>query len=174
MSVNSVGQSQVQFWSPHQIEDPFCQIIARPDNFLGIDRLIQILNANREGTFFLRSHVFVNNYNEADKEKFLQIYEKIPDSLKYPYLTIRDQYGNTIIHHLATRVEIDFIKKIFSSLTDLERFKCLCFGNDIGRTPLHWAVDNTNLIIADSLINFIVGNDLKTECYAIIGNESSF
>ncbi|NGX29997.1 MAG: hypothetical protein K940chlam4_00838 [Candidatus Anoxychlamydiales bacterium] len=110
--------------------DPFLNIIHRND-VDEIRNLIEKLNENRLGTAFLNYH------GQISQEKFLKIYEAIPRSLKYAYLTIRDRYGNTILHYFAKEGAFELVRETFSYLEDVEKYHCTCFKNDIGQTPLH-------------------------------------
>ncbi|HEU64356.1 MAG: hypothetical protein KR126chlam4_00601 [Candidatus Anoxychlamydiales bacterium] len=80
---------------------------------------------------------FLNYHGQISQEKFLKIYEAIPRSLKYAYLTIRDRYGNTILHYFAKEGAFELVRETFSYLEDVEKYHCTCFKNDIGQTPLH-------------------------------------
>ena len=134
-------------------------------SFFQKDALIIKLNANKAGT------VFLNYYGEINQKEFLQTFEKIPDSLKYAYLTIRDKGGNTLIHHFIKWAEIELLKETFRYLKEDEKYFCTTFRNDKGETPLHWVVINGNKETGLCMLNSIQDLDLRVRCSVVQDNE---
>jgi len=133
-------------------------------NFFEIDTLITQLNNDKLGTGFF------NDYGKTNSKQFLETYKKIPDSLKFGYLTIRDQSGNTILHYFARWGDADLVNKTFEKLTQLERIKCTCFQNDRGETPLHWVVAFGNKNTGLNMLKSIDDLDARKRCFLIQDN----
>lgn len=165
MSVLGIGPGQGNYWHLYEEGDPFFLATTREDNFFEFDQLVHAHYAHKLGTIFLRIP------GKIDQEKFLRIYNSLPDVLKHPYLMIQDSEGNTIIHHFAKWVENELILETFKHLSDILKFQCLSSQNNFGQTPLHVAAFNGNENTGLLMLRSIEDISLRERCISIKDNK---